>query len=191
MVGLYKLLLLLLLLLPAHWIAESKLNFIPNKIECENYMPTFLTNLACVLKSNDLNETVIDMDFIAVRELNNTSVSFSFNVMIGKSTVNYINKRFDICTRTGQDALEDHIITRVISEEIKKSGNILNDCPYKKNKHYYVHGFKVKEHSIPPYFPEMNLTITIDLVTNRRKTMRFLAFGRSVKVGKITSRIIP
>ncbi|XP_030377780.1 uncharacterized protein LOC115626542 [Scaptodrosophila lebanonensis] len=173
MVGLYKLLLLLLLLLPAHWIAESKLDAIPTKFECENYMPTFVTNLTCVLKSNNRNQTVIDADFFVVRELNNTSVLLSFRAMIGLNV------------------LEEHAVTRIIQNAVRKSGNILSDCPYQKNKHYYVHDFKVDGDLIPQYVPEMNWTLTGDLFINRRKTIRFVALGRVVKVRNTSGRVIP
>ncbi|XP_030377779.1 uncharacterized protein LOC115626540 [Scaptodrosophila lebanonensis] len=184
MAGRYKL--LLLLILRGHWIAEGKIAIILTSVECENFMPRFMTNLSCVLKCNKLDQPVVDMDFFLARDFYNISIAFSVKLVRAKSVMNYLTIRLDACAALS--ALHDHFLTRIIANEIRDASNFPLSCPFEKNKHYYMRNYKVNGDALPNYVPELSFTSIGDFYAGRRKTFRFLLSGRVTKVHDSTRK---
>ncbi|XP_062121380.1 uncharacterized protein LOC133835372 [Drosophila sulfurigaster albostrigata] len=95
--------------------------------------------------------------------------TFNLSIRNGGKYISFGNQDIDC---NGMGMIYNHYLIQMIAVSLRSYSNIPLSCPYKKNKLYYINGFKIVTDIVPSYFPEVSFTTDAKIYFNQRLSLR-------------------
>ncbi|KAH8420787.1 hypothetical protein KR222_005133, partial [Zaprionus bogoriensis] len=146
-----------------------------SKFECTSQFPD-IVQINCSINRTSANISALFVDFMLFEDIYDANGIFTIFLKHGSSYVKYDTQVIDYCTVLGN--LQNQYLFQSIISEIRHISNIPLTCPFKKNKKFYVKGFKIGAKVVPKYFPNFYFTTETTFNSNGKRIGFLKTFGQ-------------
>ncbi|KAH8415233.1 hypothetical protein KR215_009590 [Drosophila sulfurigaster] len=123
-----------------------------NVFEIENFYKE-LVQITYNLNYTEQNISTLNANLVLNEDVKSINGAFNLRILRAGKYTNFTGIEFD-CEGLGM--IYNHYILNIVFAGLRSSSNLPLRCPLKKNKLYYLNGFKIVTNLIPSYLPELS-----------------------------------
>ncbi|XP_016998308.2 uncharacterized protein [Drosophila takahashii] len=148
-------------------------------ISCPTFFPEVVKNVSCHLGGNSKHSgspSSFSAEFSLAEDVTDVKGIYVFSLKHGPSIINYTAMELDYCEVL--DSLQSQFLLKMIADELRRVANFPLQCPFKKNKRYYIDHFTINSKLIPSYAPELNWISDCNIFVKKRRALQLTIHGR-------------
>ncbi|KAH8353108.1 hypothetical protein KR084_008988 [Drosophila pseudotakahashii] len=152
------------------------------QIGCPTFYPEVVKNLSCHLDGNSKDSSSsssYSVEFALAEDVTDVRGIYVFSLKRGSSIINYTAMELDYCQVL--DSMQSQFLLKMIADELRRVSNFPLQCPFKRNKRYYIDKFTINSKLIPSYVPELNWISDCNIFVKKRRALQLNIHGRVVR----------
>ncbi|KAH8378446.1 hypothetical protein KR093_011453, partial [Drosophila rubida] len=148
-----------------------------NEIEIENHLKE-LMQIDYQLNWTSKNISTVYVNVMLAEDVMTFNGTLNIRLQNGGKYVNFGNQDFDC---NGMSMVYNHFLFQIIVVSLRAYSNFPLSCPLRKNKLYYLNGFKIETDIVRSYFPEVSFETDAKLIYNQRLAVHVVTKGQLVR----------
>ncbi|XP_016961625.3 uncharacterized protein LOC108032327 [Drosophila biarmipes] len=151
------------------------------QIKCATYYPEVVQNVSCHLNrtSKGSGSSSYSAEFALSEDVSDVKGNYVFSLKRGSHITNYTALELDYCQVL--DSLQSQYLLKMIADELRRVSNFPLQCPFKKNKRFYIDHYTINSKLIPSYAPELVFISDCNIFVKKRRALQLTIHGRVVR----------
>ncbi|XP_017067924.1 uncharacterized protein LOC108105720 [Drosophila eugracilis] len=149
------------------------------QIACPVHSPELVKNVSCHLNRTSLGASSYSAEFSLTEDVSDAKGIYVFSIKRGSTLTNYTAMDIEYCEALA--SLQKQFLLKMIADELRRVSNFPLQCPFKRNKRYFINGFTINSKLIPSYVPELKFLSDCNIFVKKRKVLQLTIHGRVIR----------